>query len=707
MAALAAVLTGAAAAQKVTATIDAAHTAQPITKLIFGGFMEPATTRVWAEMLTDRKFFNEINSKPPVTPQTGFFRRRGPLPRWVPVGADQFVTMDKANAYVGEWSPRIRLEATTPHGIVESGFSLRAHRAYTGRVVLAGSPGTNVEVSLIWGSEPADRQTVSVRVRSAKYEKYPLKFTAGADTPKGALEIAATGSGSFHIGAVSLMPADNISGFRTDEIRMLKEQGIEIARWPGGNFVSAYDWRDGIGDADKRPPRRELAWGMLEANDMGIDDFMTFCRLLGAEPYIAVNTGLGDAHSAAEEVEYVNGLAISPMGKWRSANGRSAPYGVKIWGIGNEMYGPWQWGHIPIDQYAEKHSMVVAAMRKVDPSIKVIASGATPEEISWTYIENRQFATFPGREKVDDKVPFAFGSKYDWTDGLLEHSADFIDYLGEHFYGYPDWYVDEATQQFMPAVGDSLADKVRRMPNRVEFKFEAWDEYVKRMPYLKDKDIQFAFDEWSPRFHPMPAADGTPTPDNPMLNPLTEALVYHEFFRHSDKVGLAVATGGMGMMAMDPYGDAIGLRTDGMVMKVLHDHFAGALPVAVSGDSPQHTIRGTVAVDTSARPSGSPTWPLDIFAALSADHSKLLISVVNPTESAQECKLTVNGVRAGGPVLLWQLTAPAASGTVQPAQGPFGFGPPAKLAESTLRTAPETLTVPAASLNVYQFQVLR
>lgn len=707
LAVLAAIFTGVGAAQTVTATIDATHTAQPITKLIFGGFMEPATTRVWAEMLTDRKFFNEINSKPPAMPQTGFFRRRGPLPRWVPVGADEFVTMDKANAYVGEWSPMIRLEATTPHGISESGFWLRASRAYTGRVVLAGNPGANVEVSLIWGSEPADRQTVIVRIRSARYEKYPLRFTAGADTPKGALEIAATGRGSFHIGAVSLMPADNISGFRADQIRMLKEQGIEIARWPGGNFVSAYDWRDGIGDPDKRPPRRELAWGMLESNDMGIDDFMTFCHLLGAEPYIAVNTGLGDAHSAAEEVEYVNGAASSPMGKWRAANGHAAPYGVKIWGIGNEMYGPWQWGHIPINQYVEKHNMVVAAMRKVDPSIKVIASGATPEEISWTYIENRQFASFPGREKVDDKVPFAFGSKYDWTGGLLEHSADYIDYLGEHFYGYPDWYVDEATQQFVPAIGDSLADKVRRMPNRVEFKFEAWDEYVKRMPYLKNKDIHFAFDEWSPRFHPILAADGTPTPDNPMLNPLTEALVYHEFFRHSAMVGLAVATGGMGMMAMDPYGDAIGLRTDGMVMKVLHDHFAGALPAAVSGDSPQHTIRGTVAVDTSARPSGSPTWPLDVFAALSADRSKLLVSVVNPTETAQKCKFAMNGVRAGGPVHIWQLTAPATTGTAQPAQGPFGFGPPAKLAQSTLPTPPETLTVPAASLNVYEFQVLR
>ena len=181
---------------------------------------------------------------------------------------------------------------------------------------------------------------------TARYAKVPLKFTARADTSDGRFEIVGTGSGTFHVGVVSLMPADNVSGFKAAIDPLLKEQGIAIARWPGGNFVSAYDWRDGIGDADKRPPRRELAWNGLESNDMGIDDFMTFCRLIGAEPYIAVNSGLGDAHSAAEEVEYVNGPATSRLGQLRAANGHPAPYGVKIWGIGNEMYGPWQWGHM-------------------------------------------------------------------------------------------------------------------------------------------------------------------------------------------------------------------------------------------------------------------------------------------------------------------------------------------------------------------------
>lgn len=698
---LVALLGGLAPAQPVAARIDATRTGQPISKLIFGGFMEPATTRVWAEMLYDRKFFREINSKPAPQARAGF-GWRGPLRRWLPVGRDEFVVMDAKKAYVGEWSPRIQLDAATPRGVSQSGLSLRAGRAYTGRVALAGGAGVQAAVSLIWGPKPEDRETIRISSLTADYAKYPLRFTAKADATEGRFEITATGSGALHIGVVSLMPADNISGFNTGMIRLLKEQGIGIARWPGGNFVSAYDWRDGIGEADQRPPRRELAWNGLESNDMGIDDFMTFCRLIGAEPYIAVNTGLGDAHSAAEEVEYVNGPATSRLGRLRAANGHPEPYGVKIWGIGNEMYGPWQWGHIAITQYPEKHNQFVQAMRKVDPAIKVIASSATPEELSWTYIENRQLGTFPEREAVSDKVPFAFGSKYDWTGALLAYSADYIDYLGEHFYGYPNLAIDAGTQQFVEA-NDPLTDRVRRMSNKVQMKFEAWEEYLKRMPALKNKNIQFAFDEWAPRNRFVNPASGAPAPVNPMLNPLTNALVYHEFFRHTDMTALGVATGGMGMLAMDAHGDPAGFRMDGLVMKLLHDHFAGASPVAVDGDSPQRAIKGTVGVDAPVRPSGSPTYPLDVFAALSADRKKLAVSVVNPSETAQDCELSLRGVQTVGGARLWRLTpagVPASTG------GGFSFfGPPATMAESSLAEAPSRITLPPASISVYEFQV--
>src|ERR1017187_8022929 len=128
LAALAAALAGNAPAQSVTAGIDATRTAQPIAKLVFGGFMEPATTRVWAEMLYDRKFLIEINSKPQPAAPSGGFGRRGPQPRWMPVGADESITMDSRNPYVGEWSPLIRVDAAAVHGISQLGMALRAGR---------------------------------------------------------------------------------------------------------------------------------------------------------------------------------------------------------------------------------------------------------------------------------------------------------------------------------------------------------------------------------------------------------------------------------------------------------------------------------------------------------------------------------------------------------------------------------------------------
>ena len=98
------------------------------------------------------------------------------------------------------------------------------------------------------------------------------------------------------------MPADNVEGFRPDVLQLLRELNAPVYRWPGGNFVSGYDWRDGIGDRDRRPPRKNPAWKGVEHNDVGIHEFMALCRLIKTEPYIAVNSGLGDAAAAADEV---------------------------------------------------------------------------------------------------------------------------------------------------------------------------------------------------------------------------------------------------------------------------------------------------------------------------------------------------------------------------------------------------------------------
>ena len=175
------------------------------------------------------------------------------------------------------------------------------------------------------------------------------------------------------------MPADNTQGFRAEVIAALKQLRSGVYRFPGGNFVSAHEWRDAIGDPDKRPPIMDPVWNAVQPNDVGTDEFMTLCRLLDVEPYITVNAGFGDAWSAAQYVEYANGAATTPMGRLRAANGHPQPYGVKFWGIGNEMWGDWQFGVMPLEQFEIKHNLFAKAMRRVDPSIKLLASGAMPD----------------------------------------------------------------------------------------------------------------------------------------------------------------------------------------------------------------------------------------------------------------------------------------------------------------------------------------
>jgi len=137
------------------------------------------------------------------------------------------------------------------------------------------------------------------------------------------------------------MPADNLHGFRPDTIALLRQLNSGFWRLPGGNFLSDYDWHVGIGDPDKRPPTWDYAWNAMQPNDVGMDELMQMCRLLGVDPYITVNAGLGGAESAAEEVEYMNGSTNTRMGALRAQNGHPKPYRVKYWNVGNEPYGFW------------------------------------------------------------------------------------------------------------------------------------------------------------------------------------------------------------------------------------------------------------------------------------------------------------------------------------------------------------------------------
>ena len=663
---------------KVSMTVDASKTGAPIHRYVYGQFTELLFNLyekgLWAEMLSDRKFFYPVDSSEKLNPEN----TKRNFTRWRPVGADEFVVMDAKNPYVGEHSPAVKLEGATPHGIRQAGLPLRKGRSYTGSVVLLGGAGAKVEVRLVWGSGVHDRQTIPLRSLSAKYTKFPLRFTAGADSQDAALEIIGTGSGSFHIGVVSLMPADNMEGYRADMIKLLKELNSGIYRWPGGNFASGYDWRDGIGERDKRPPRYDYAWRTVEYNDMGTDEYLTLCRLLGIDPYICVNAGLGDAHSAAEWVEYCNGPATTPMGKLRAANGHPEPYQVKWWGIGNEMYGEWQLGHMYIDHYVIKHNMFAQAMRKVDPRIELVAAGATPFETSTTARHHRR--------PLPATLPYEFGTPQDWSGNLLAHSSDYFDYLSEHLYPALNSAFDVDAQKFVET-NDPLEDQVRRLPNRVRATVEAWEEYQRRMPELKDKHIKLAIDEW------------TGGGFRGFMRALCAAEGLQEMFRHSDVIAMGAYTAFISNLSFDG-NDAV-YSSVGLVFKLYRQHF-GTIPVQVIGNSPQKPVKGTVGVDKPKVSSGSDTYPMDVAAALTADHRKLTVAVVNPTETAHEMEFAVMGVQLKGSGTLHRIAAPNLNADNEP-----GKKLAVEIVETPLSERSTILTVPPLSISLFEMDVQR
>jgi alpha-N-arabinofuranosidase len=609
--------------------------------------------------------------------------------------------MDTSNPFVGEHSPRVKLGGTEPHGIQQSKLRLGKGKAYEGHVYLAGDADAKVVVRLVWGTGAGDSQTISVPALSREYKKIGLKFTSPVDSQDARLEILGTGTGTFHIGTASLMSADNVQGFRSGMIRLFKEEGFKMLKWPGGNFVSAYDWRDGLGDRDKRPPRLQVMWSDgIESNDVGLHEFIALCRLIGAEPDLAIDSGFGSAREAAEQVEYCNGSINTRMGKMRAENGSPEPFNVRWWCIGNEMYGPWQYGHMSLDQYWVKHNMIVEAMRKVDPKIKVTLSGASVCEKGIGAAEKKgNFFPSIWEPPIPAKLPFEFGSTDDWDGWLLAKCADNTDLLSEHTYAYPDLIYDADKQSFVD-VKDPLQYRARRLANRIGGAFDAWDKYVEKMPWLKDKGIKFVFDEWGNRLRGMtPTEGGGFGRQTGMLVPLSYALCFHEMFRHSDMVGASCATGGLRMMT-DMTGDAVGLAAEGTVMKLLQTNFLKALPIAVDGDSPQPLMPGTAYVDRGIKPTGSPTYPLDVLAAFSSDRKKFLISVVNPTEEGHSFTPKISGAKLRGQGKLYQIAPPGLSSTNE-----AGKEPAVKIVEIAQNGVPETVLVPPVSISLYEFDV--
>ncbi|MCS7303562.1 MAG: hypothetical protein NZ602_00435 [Thermoguttaceae bacterium] len=550
--------------------IDTTKSGESISPYIYGQFIEHLGRciygGIWAEMLEDRKFFYAVGHK------------ESP---WQVLGQADRVSMDKEKPFVGEHSPRL----AAPAGIVQGGLGLIKGKEYVGRIWLRGEPSAGpVQVSLVWAEGPEGRQTIPITEIGPEYTKTAFRFTAGGSTLEGRLEIRASGQGGhIWVGPVSLMPADHIHGMRPDTLALLKELDAPIYRWPGGNFVSGYDWRKAIGDPDRRAPMKNPAWQGVEHHDFGIDEFMRFCRYLGTEPLVVVNSGLGDVQMAVEQLEYANGPADSPMGSLRAKNGHPEPYKVVYWGIGNEMYGSWQLGHMPLEKYIQKHNQFAEAMRKKDPTIKLIAVGCVGT----------------------------------WSEGMMQHCADHMDLISEHFYCGQ-----------LPG----LISHVRQIPNQIHRIVQAHRDYRKRFDSLRGKDIRIAMDEWNYWYGDHVFGElGT---RYFLKDALGIAAGLHEYARQSDMVFMANYAQTVNVIGcIKTSKTAAAFETTGLVLKLYRRHF-GRVPVAVDIKE---------------------CSPLDVAAAWSEDKKVLTIGIVNPTGQELQVPLQVAGAELTGTGIRYEI----------------------------------------------------
>ena len=590
--------------EPVTVKIDAAQPGEMISPYIYGQFIEHLGRcinggGIWAEMLEDRKFFYSVGDKE--SPWNVMYMVQD---------NDKDKTkyeMDKENPFVGGHSPKLGPSVT----LRQEGLKFQKGRKYVGYVWLKGSKNNHASICIECGTH---EKSFHFEMTGGDFKRFTFEYTAPMDGD-GLLEVSAhaTNSDFVHIGTVSLMPADNVHGMRTDTLECLKRLDSPIYRWPGGNFVSGYDWKDGIGDRDRRPPRKNPAWKGVEPNDFGVDEFLLFCKLLKTEPYIAVNTGDGGVENALAELEYVNGDATTPMGKLRAQNGHKAPYGVIWWGIGNEMYGNWQIGHMPVEKYVEKNNQFVDAFRKADPTVKTIAVGNVGK----------------------------------WDEAFLPGAAKHMDLVSEHF------YVQKK---------DNMTEHVRQIPDSIRHIADAHRKYRQTLPNFKDVVVPIALDEWNYWYGDHVFGElGT---RYFVKDGLGIAAGIHEFARQADMYFMANYAQTVNVIGcIKTSKTAAKMETTGLALELYRKHF-GNYTLKTEGGRPDLDVQAALLADGvfynktgyslgvrfgDKRKFVDFEWPPFVkekekFAGVKA----LTVGIVNSSDKPQTLKLDVAGYDVKG-----------------------------------------------------------
>ncbi len=368
-------------------------------------------------------------------------------------------------------------------------------------------------------------------------------------------------------------------GLRTDVIGALRRLQMPLIRYPGGNFVSGYRWRDGVGPLYKRPARKDMAWNALESNAFGTNEFIEFCRALNTEPYLCVNCGDGDSREARDWVEYCNGAQQTELADLRRHHGYDAPHNVKYWGIGNEVDGQWQIGYKTPQEYARAATEFGKVMKWVDPSIKLIASA----------VSNWDAGDFVERGQL-----------------LLEQAGDLIDYMAVH------WYVNNEANDFA---------RYMALSELFEARLSAYEGIIHAMRLERgiQHPIYISVDEWNVWHH---VAEGEITACIYTLeDALVVALNLNAFIRHAATVRMANLAQIVNVLApIITKPDALFLQTIFYPFE-LYSRFAGSTALEVQWDG-----------DTFDGGDTTGLRALDVTATLDESRRQLAIFVVNRSE---------------------------------------------------------------------------
>jgi alpha-N-arabinofuranosidase len=454
-------------------------------------------------------------------------------------------------------------------------------------------------------------------------------------------------------------PLADGDGFRKDVMQAVKGLGVTLLRWPGGNFASGYDWKDGIGPRALRPVRPEGAWGDVESNRFGTDDFLKYCERAGVEPYICINAGLGSIADARDWVEYCNETRDTYWARQRRKNGREAPYKVKYWGLGNEIDGPWQLGHKNAEDYTKFALEAAKAMRRVDDKISLIASGSSNFGADWV----------------------------GWNRAVLDRLRSEIDYISLHT------YIGNADNDLERFLGASSQDVDQRIEVTAALIRAA--QAGQRSP----RPIYIAFDEWNVWYRARGGSEHETgrTKLEEIYNfedALAMGMFLNSFIRHADVVKMANLAQIVNVIA------PIFTNREGLFLQTIY------FPLAEYARQ-----RGNMALDllvtspTYQLPNRRPIGYLDVSADYDAKGRVVCLNVLNRSAS-RDIATRIDNVtgRLSGQVDIWQLNHPDLKAT-------HGFGDDRKVRPVT-RTETVALAgngfvykFPAHSLTILRLRV--